>query len=850
MKPISRLHVTPNLPEELTPLWELIYNLWWTWNQDTLRILQQIDTDAWVACERNPLRFLSSLGQEQLDELARDPELKGLIERSISQFEKYRTRPTWYEAHHADSGLQTAYFSAEFGLTENLRIYSGGLGVLAGDHLKSASDLGLPLVGIGLMYRQGYFHQALNPDGWQVERYPENTFDNIPVRPVSGSEGQPLIIEVPFPHGSVFARLWSVQVGRVPLYLLDANIEENRPEDREITARLYGGDREMRIRQEILLGIGGLRALGALGIQPTICHMNEGHSAFLALERIRRLMQDQGLSFAVAREASAVGNVFTTHTPVAAGNDWFPPDLVENYLGSYREQLGLSSEELLGLGRIDPNDPNSDFCMTVLALRLSAHANGVSQLHGDVSRRMWSDLWPGIERQEIPITSITNGVHLQSWVSLELASLYDRYLGEDWRYADRDGQVWGNIHQIPDKALWETHQIRRQRLIEYTRFHLRNQFSRQGMPAAKIELTLQRLDPQALTIGFARRFATYKRGNLIFRNIERLTALFQDQDRPLQIFFAGKAHPHDNPGKDLIREIVHLARQEPFNGRVFFLEDYDMNVARFLVQGCDIWLNNPRRPQEASGTSGMKAALNGLLNVSVLDGWWAEAFAMHAGWTIGRGEGYDDVNYQDGVESNALYDLLESEVIPLFYNRDDQDLPRGWIGRMKETVASLAPYFNTNRMVREYVERMYLPNHRRWQLLNSDRERIEQLTQWKSYIRSKWPQVRIEQIDAHPPSPLKVGMEVPLTAAVRLGELGPEEVRVELCMGQLNAQHEIQDATTVPFRHVAQEGEGLHIFKGEYTCTQSGSHGYTMRVVPHHPDLKDSLELGLVHWAE
>ena len=849
MKPLSRLHIIPDLPEKLTPLWDLVYNLWWTWNQDTVRTLRQIDPEAWTACERNPLLFLSSLSQEQLEQLTQDEKFGGQIESIIAQFKNYRSRPTWYGEQHADSNIKIAYFSAEFGLTESLRIYSGGLGVLAGDHLKSASDLGLPLVGIGLLYRQGYFHQALNPDGWQVEHYPENNFDFMPVRPLLNGAKEPLTIEVPYPHGPVFARIWSVQVGLIPLYLLDTNIEENCPEDREITARLYGGDRQMRIRQEILLGIGGLCALDALGIQPTICHMNEGHSAFLSIERIRLLMQ-QGLSFAAAREASAVGNVFTTHTPVAAGNDWFPPDLVETYLHSYREQLGLSREEFLGLGRIDPNDQSGDFCMTVLALRLSAHANGVSLLHGQVSRKMWAGLWPSIDKQEIPITSITNGVHIQSWASLEIAALYDRYLGEDWRYADRGAEVWKKIEEIPDRELWETHQTRRRRLIEYARFYLRNQLSSQGIPPAKVALSLQALDPEALTIGFARRFATYKRGSLIFRNIERLAALFADSERPLQILFAGKAHPHDNPGKELIREIVHLARQEPFAGRVFFLQDYDMHVARFLVQGCDVWLNNPRRPQEASGTSGMKAALNGALNVSVLDGWWAEACQLHSGWTIGRGEEYEDVNYQDEVESNTLYDLLESEVIPIFYDRDDQGLPRGWIARMKETLLDLTPVFNTNRMVREYVERIYLPNQERWEHLNSDWERIERLTQWKSYVRSKFSQVRIEHIEADPPSPLKVGMRIPLKVWVRLGDLSPEDVRVELYMGKLNAQHEIQDATTLPLQHLSQNGDDDHVFSIEFPCTHSGSHGYTLRVLPYHPDLKDSLELGLVRWAD
>jgi starch phosphorylase len=585
MKPLSTFHIIPDLPAPLTPLWDLSHNLWWTWSQDTIRILYQIDPEKWIASGRNPLRFLASLSQQQLDTLADDPTLQGKIKAITDQFKAY----TWYDQHNKNGAIQIAYFSAEFGLAESLPIYSGGLGILASDHLKAASDLGLPLVGMGLLYRQGYFHQALNPDGWQLEMNPESDFDQMPIRPARYPSGDTIVIDVPYPSGTIKAQVWSVVVGRVTLYLLDTNLENNRPEDREITDLLYGGDKEMRMRQEILLGIGGLRALDALDIQPTICHMNEGHSAFQALERIRTLMDEQGLSFGAAREASAAGNIFTTHTPVPAGNDWFPPDLVESYLGTYRATLGLSREEFLGLGRIDPDDRKSDFCMTVLALRLSADSNGVSRLHGEVSRQMWAGY---LAESDVPITSITNGIHSPTWVALEMADLFDRYLGEDWRYRPEVAGVWDNIRAMPDNELWATHQYRRQ--------HLENQFKRHGLPPSKIDQTLSSLGPDALTIGFARRGATYKRGNLVFRTIERLAALFADQQRPLQIFFAGKAHPHDHPGKELILEITHIARQEPFAGKVFFIEDYDMNVARYLVQGCDVWLNKPapapRRP--------------------------------------------------------------------------------------------------------------------------------------------------------------------------------------------------------------------------------------------------------------
>lgn len=850
MKALSTLHIYPNLPAPLAPLWDLSYDLWWTWNQDAIRLMLEISDEGWIASGRNPLRFLAMLDQERLDQLAADAEFVRRIDEVVAQHQRYYERQPWYDAHQDRSQrLRVAYFSAEFGLAESLAVYSGGLGILAGDHLKAASDLGIPLVGVGLLYRQGYFHQALNPDGWQLELYPENPFDEMPINKVEYPSGEPIVIEVEYPNGPVFAQVWSVQVGRITLYLLDTNLERNRPEDQEITALLYGGDREMRVRQELLLGIGGLRALHEMGIEPTICHMNEGHSAFLALERIRLLMEENGHSFADAREASTAGNVFTTHTPVAAGNDWFAPDLVEAYLGSMRQRLGLSREEFLALGRIDPADQGSDFCMTVLALRLSAQANGVSRLHGEISRKMWSGMWPGLGADDVPITSVTNGVHAQTWASLEMAELFDRHMGESWRYSQNDPDEWQAIDAVPDRELWAVHQHRRQRLVDYSTQHLRTQLTRHGMPPGQIDQTVAGLDPQALTIGFARRFATYKRGTLIFRNIERLAALFAATDRPVQLIFAGKAHPHDHPGKEFIRTIVHLARQEPFAGKVFFLEDYDMNVARYLVQGCDVWLNNPRRPLEASGTSGMKAALNGALNISVLDGWWVEACEDHGGWTIGQGEDYEDLEYQDEVESNALYDLLETEVIPAFYQRDAEGIPHAWVARMKEAIRTLAPRFNTSRMVRQYTEQLYLPNQARWDQLNADHERIRSLSEWKARVRSYWSQVAVRHLAAELPPQAKVGSTVPLEAHIELGELTPDDVQVELYMGKVNSQKEIQQATTSPLALRRTAEDGSFVFGGEFPCQRAGSFGYTVRVIPAHADLRDPLEMGLVCWA-
>ena len=859
MKPISTFCVIPDLPDELAPLWDLGHNLWWSWCQEAVLIFHRMDPKAWIDSGRNPLRFLSTLSPEQLAELSSEPELAGRIKGVVSHFEEYRQRQSWFEQSYPDSAMSIAYFSLEFGLVESLPIFSGGLGVLAGDHLKSASDLGLPLVGVGLLYHQGYFQQALNPDGWQTELYPESDFDQMPIQQVAAPSGDPLVVEVPYPRGAVYARVWSVLVGRNALYLLDTNIEQNEPDDRDITSILYGGDGELRIRQEILLGIGGLRALYAMDIRPSICHMNEGHSAFLALERIRILMGEQDFSFEAAREATVAGNIFTTHTPVGAGNDWFPHALVSDYLGAYAGELGLSTEQLLGLGRTNPDDSDGEFCMTVLALRLSAHSNAVSRLHGEVSRQMWSGLWPDVAATEIPITSITNGVHSQTWISPAMADLFDRHTGEGWRYNssghnssghNSSGENWRElISQIPDAELWAVRQQRRDRLVEYTRCHLASQFDRQGDSRAKIDQLLDQLDKNALTIGFARRFATYKRANLILNDLSRLEALLSDDARPVQILFAGKAHPHDDAGKEMIREIISLSRQEPFAGKVFFLEGYDVNVARYLVQGSDVWLNTPRRPQEASGTSGMKAALNGGLNISVLDGWWSEACELHTGWTVGRGEMYEDPRYWDEVESKTLYDLLESEVIPLFYDRGDDGVPRGWVGRMKEAIGTLVPVFNTHRMVRQYVDELYAPNQSRWEQLNGDRDRIAQLSEWKSNVRQAWPEVNIDHVKADPPAMPKVGTVIPLEATVSLGRLSPEDVRVEIYMGRVDTRHEILQPETVALSYLSSNGDSQHAFSGEYRCSTPGSQGFTLRVLPCHEDLRDPLEMGLVCWA-
>ncbi|MFB0546068.1 MAG: glycosyltransferase family 1 protein [Anaerolineae bacterium] len=853
MRPIYTFTVVPSLPAELEHLRELAYNLRWSWNHETIDLFRRLDRDLWEETYHNPVWMLGAIDQERLEAAAKDEGFLAHMERVYQGFDQYMSNETtWYQkAYGASAELHIAYFSFEFGLTQCLPVYSGGMGVLAGDHLKSASDLGLPLVGVGLLFQQGYFRQYLNPDGWQQEMYPENDFYNMPIELQRREDGTPVTIEVAYPGRQVKAQVWRAQVGRVPLYLLDTNIPANSPEDQDIADQLYGGDVEMRIRQEIMLGIGGIQALHALGIRPTVCHMNEGHSAFLALERIRTLMQEQGLSFAEAREVASAGNIFTTHTPVPAGIDRFPPPLMDKYFADYYRSLGLSRDEFLALGRQNPADAQEPFCMAVLAIRLAAYTNGVSQLHGMVSRRMWQGVWPGVPEDEVPITSVSNGIHPRSWVSNDMASLYDLYLGPRWLEDPVDPTIWEGVDRIPAEELWRTHERRRERLVAFARRRLRAQLERRGAPLAEIRKADEVLDPEALTIGFARRFATYKRATLLLRDPERLTRILNDKDRPVQIIFAGKAHPRDNPAKEMIRQIIHHARREEFRGRIVFIEDYDMCLARHLVQGVDVWLNTPRRPLEASGTSGMKVAVNGGINMSILDGWWVEAYHPYAGWAIGRGEEYEDLNYQDEVESHAIYDLLEKEVIPLFYDRGPNGLPRRWIARMKAAMRSICPVFNTNRMVHEYTERFYLPAASRYQHLTEDAmTRAKTLAKWKSKLREHWPQIAIKDVEEDIPAEIKVGAELEVRAQVYLGSLAPEDVSVELYQGPINTKGEISKGKAMAMTCARSNGDGSYEFVGVIPFRASGRQGYTIRILPQHEDLSNPYVPGLILWAD
>lgn len=871
MKPICTFTVAPFLPPQLERQRELVYNLRWAWNHDAIELFRW-DNDLWEKSDHNPALIVGTADQAKLEAAAADEGFLAHLERVAQDFEAYQaSESTWFHRKHGKVARPlVAYFSAEFGVTDCLSIFAGGLGILAGDHLKSASDLGVPLVGVGLLYQQGYFRQYLNEAGWQQETYPDNDFHNLPLILERQADGTPLVIQVPFPGRQIVAQIWRAQVGRVPLYLLDTNIPANSRIDQDITDQLYGGDTELRVQQEMVLGIGGYHALEALGLTPSVYHMNEGHSAFLALERIRRMMETRQLSFAEAREAACAGLIFTTHTPVPAGQDYFQPDLMARYFTDYARSLGLSFDNFLALGRKDPNDKQEPFCMTTLALRLAQSSNGVSRLHGQISRKMWQALWPHVPVDEIPIGYVTNGVHFQSWISQEMTELYNRYLGPRWREEPADETVWARTVRIASEELWRTRQQRRERLVAFARRRLRQQLERRGATQADVNAADEVLDPDLLTIGFARRFATYKRATLLLRDPARLARILNDPARPVQIIFAGQAHPHDDAGKELIKQIVTLCRQPEFRHRMVFLEGYDMAIARSMVQGADVWLSTPRRPLEASGTSGMKAAANGALNLSTLDGWWDEAWrdpshlsdegshesdeqTTAIGWAIGRGEIYDDPEYQDKVEAEALYELLERDVIPTFYERGNDKLPRKWIARVKASIGHLCHFFNTHRMVQEYGERFYMPAVLRHQQLMADEmARAKALAAWKERIHQHWDEVRVEAVTTDLQGDLRVGATLNVRAQIYLGALMPDDVTVELYAGQVNADGEIIEAQITPMPSLKNGADAgrFHFASDSSACCKSGLHGFTVRVLPRHPDLATKFLPGLIRWAE
>jgi starch phosphorylase len=853
MQPIRTFNVSPSLPERLEPMRQLAGNLHWDWSAEAKDLFRRLDPDLWESSHHNPVLMLGTISQARLMEVVEDEGFLAQMDRAALQLEEYLKERTWYQKQRTGKPEECyAYFSAEFGLVDCLPIYSGGLGVLAGDHLKSASDLGLPLVGVGLLYQQGYFAQYLNADGWQQERYLSNDFYNMPLHLERNPDGSELRIEVPYPGRTVYARVWRVQVGSVPLYMMDTNIEPNNPYDHDITDQLYGGDIDMRIHQEIMLGIGGVRMLKALGKKVTSYHMNEGHAAFSALERIRMLIQEEGLSFATAKQVVVSSNIFTTHTPVPAGIDLFAPDKMSHYLGYYAGIFGMNEEQFLGFGREDTGDLSAPFSMAVLALKMATFSNGVAQLHGVVSREMFKGLWKDVPVEEVPIGAITNGVHARSCVSKSTQELYDRYLGPNWSSAGVNSPLWERMDAIPDEELWRNHERCRLDMVLCVREQLVRHLRDRGASGSDIAQAQEVLDPKVFTIGFARRFATYKRATLWMRDIERIRKiLLANKDQKVQFVIAGKAHPKDIPGKELIRDINRFIKEQKLEKQIVFVPNYDIHISRLMVAGCDIWLNTPRRPREASGTSGMKAAMNGLPNLSVLDGWWDEADFVRTGWAIGHGEMYDDPEYQDEIEANDLYDLLEKEVVPLFYDRDADALPRRWIAKMKDAIRLNCPFFNTARMVREYAQRAYFPASDRYHTLTAENYApAKELADWKTKLNESWYNIKIKDIDISSNTDVKVNQTITVKAKVDLANLSQNDIQVELYQGAIDANGEIVNGEPVVMENQGTDSNSLNLYNVEVAYHTSGLQGLSLRVLPKHPHLANSYEPRLIVWAQ
>ncbi len=851
---LGTYNVIPSLPENLEHLREVAYNLHWTWNPDARELFRRLDRELWEDTNQNSVMILGKVSQERLEEISHDDGFKSHLDRVYKHLQEYLNAKNWYNKNFSYSkNFNIIYFSAEFGLTECLQTYSGGLGVLAGDHLKASSDLGIPLIGIGLLYREGYFQQYLNSDGWQHERYELNDFNNLPMKLVMDEKNEPFTLSVKYASKEVFIQVWKIDVGRIPLYLLDTNVPQNSEHDKKITRSLYGGNIETRIEQEIILGIGGIRTMRALNIQPMVCHMNEGHSAFMALERMRFLINEEGLSFKEAKEVGFYSNIFTTHTPVPAGIDVFQNDLLEKYLGSYyKNDLKITDKEFFSLGTINRDKESSVFNMAHLAMNTAGYVNGVSKLHGSVSKKMWMAGYKDVPFNEIPIDYITNGVHLRSHISREMEDLFVPYIGEDWINNPLSEEVWKRIDKIPDEELWRTHERRRERLVAFARRRLAKQIKARGGSQAELTMASEVLNPNALTIGFARRFAAYKRATLIFRDVERLADILNNKRQPVQIIFAGKAHPKDEDGKRLIQEIFQMAKEERFRRKIAFIENYDMNVARYMVEGCDIWLNNPRRPLEASGTSGMKIIANGGLNFSVLDGWWDEGFDPEIGWKIGNGEEFSDHDYQDEVESRQLYNILETQIVPTFYTRGEDMLPRGWITRVKNSMKKLGPFFNTHRMVREYFEKFYSPAYqKRMELQKNKWSKAIDLAKWKENIRHNWSRIKVENVNISKNSkPIFVGEEFPVDAEVYLDNLLTDDVEVQLYFGPVEKQDDPGfNATVVMIPNSKKTENGIIHYKGNIITKHSGQQGFTIRIVPKNALLVSPFEVGVVYWA-
>ena len=852
----NKITVKPQLPKSINRLDVIANNLWWSWNAEYLRLIKSIDRDLWENVGKNPIKFLKRVSQERLQKVAEDAEFLKEYENVLKNYDGYMSsKETWFSKKYPDHQNDLiAYFSAEYGLDETLPLYSGGLGILSGDHLKSASDLGLPLVGVGLLYKYGYFNQKIEAYGVQKSEYSEAEINDLPILPVKTKDDNDLLIIVKFLEREVYLKVWKINVGRICLYLLDSDIEKNRPEDREITLKLYGGDQDMRIRQEIVLGMAGTKLLKELGLNPTIYHMNEGHSAFLTLELMKDTIRDKQVSFEIAKDIVSSKTVFTTHTPVPAGNDIFPIDLVEKYFNNYWQRLNISREEFLKLGMKPTENLEPGFNMGILALKIAGKKNGVSKLHGEVSRELFGDVWPNIAANESPITYVTNGIHTCSWLAQNIKELFNNYLSSSsspyWQDRIYLDETWKKVENIPNNELWNAHIQRKQKLVELVKENTMTRLRRAGMSYDQIKEITSELSENDLIIGFARRFATYKRATLIFNDLERITEILNDKEHPVKLIFAGKAHPADKEGQDLIKYIHELSMKPQFKGKIFLLENYNIAMSRYLISGVDVWLNTPRRPMEASGTSGQKAAVNGVINFSVLDGWWAEGYDQTNGWIIGSDAEFSSYADQDKADSQSIYRTLENKIIPMFFERPSLREPsEEWMKTMKQSIITSGGKYSTARMIVDYTEKLYMPLINLYKNDFSDLEKAAQFTEWKRRIYNNWDSILIEQEKNPEDIKIDAGESIEVKCKVTLPNLEKEDVRVEVYCGKISDNGQVEDISVVPMEFESEEKEyKRYTYKAKVSLASGGNYGYTFRVMPTNEMLLDSENLDLVKW--
>ncbi|MBQ3408996.1 MAG: alpha-glucan family phosphorylase [Clostridia bacterium] len=853
----NKITVTPQLPERIRGLSVIAKNMWWSWNTEFLRLFKYIDGDLWERAQKNPVKFLSMVSQEKLDAVIENDEFLRAYDEIYGNFKSYmESKNTWFKNKYPRNQDDIiAYFSAEYGLDEILPIYSGGLGILSGDHMKSSSDLGIPLVGVGLFYKMGYFHQEIDGNGNQNNLYKKLDVDTLPISTVKDEDGNDMIIDVDLPIGKMYLKVWCVNVGRCKIYLMDSDIDKNSNDEiRSTTLCLYGGDQENRIRQEIVLGVAGTRLLKQLRIVPTIYHMNEGHSSFLILELIRAIMEEKQVSFDLARDIVSSKTIFTTHTPVPAGNDIFPTDRIEEYFSGWWEKYGISKEEFLKLG-MEPKAKveENGFNMGILALKVAGKKNGVSKLHREVSSELFSEVWPNISSKESPITYVTNGIHTCSWLSPGLKRLYNKYFTPYWQDMIYDDSVWEDVENIPDDELWEEHMKRKKKLLDIVKENTINRLRRSGYSYEQIMKVTNGLNPNALIIGFARRFATYKRATLIFKDIERITQILNDKEHPVQLIFAGKAHPADQYGQDLIRYIHELSLKPQFVGKIFILEDYNIGMSRYLISGVDVWLNNPRRPLEASGTSGQKASVNGVINFSVLDGWWAEGYNTKNGWKIGTETNHENYDVQDNEDAVDLYNTLEKKIVPTYYNKSENGISNEWLKIMKESIISTGGKYSTARMLVDYTEKLYMPLCNLNKSYYRDLTDVAEFDEWKKKVANCWSRIKISQedIDNMNDAVIDAGNTISVSCKVKLPNISKENVAMQVYCGQIMDNGQLDNINVTDMRLIAEyEDDHEYVYQADIQLKTGGNYGYTFRAMPKHEMLLDAENLSLVNWFE